>query len=985
MKRLSRLGAIPLCVIAATASPALAQTSADGAQPAPEAAEDASGPQEIIVTGSRIARRDYTSNSPITSVSESQLDATASPTVEEALNQLPQFAGSAGAASGGVGSSTRAGQASANLRALGPQRTLVLLDGRRMQPSGADGSIDLNTVPDALVESVEVITGGASAVYGSDAIAGVVNFRTKRNFSGILLEGDAGITTYGDGATRSLRATLGTDIGTRGNAVISFSYSDRDDVKGAARDGRLGSRFAAALPQGTIRTAATNLPSQAAIDAIFARYGVAPGSIARTNTIGFNNDGTLFSQNSPAANIRGLSEHEYLDGAGLRYSGGEIFNIQIPLTRYSVFGKTYYELTDDIEAYAVGYYTNYKAEISRASPVTGGTGTIPISIPVTNPFIGSDLAQLLASRPNPTAPFSLTKRYSEVGASSERNEYDIFQVTGGLKGKLPSLGWSWDAYASYGEARQDQQIFGFASQQALTSLLQAADGGASLCAGGYNPFGITSISDACRDYLLRYPENHSITRQTVVEASVQGGLAALPAGELSFALGAAYRRNSFRFDADPMVSSGDLINLPISNSTSGSTSVKEIYGELLIPIIHDTPLIRQLDVNLGYRYSSYNTVGSVSTYKADVSWEVFDALRLRGGYSRAIRAPNIGELYGAAGTVGQNLGAVGTIGSGDACDIRGAYRAPGYADAAQVRALCLAQGVPAAIIDSYRNLDTLTTTRFSGNPDLSEETADTYSIGAVLKSPFASPFLSGISLSVDYYNIKLKGAVGQITGQVAMSKCFNADGSNPTYSNTNLYCSLITRLAGPGTIDVIRTPLLNLGGYKTSGVDFQADWTIDWGALGADRLGKLHLGTVVNYLDSFRIQNLPGAPFREYGGTILNTQIDPLSTSLPKWKAVSWAQWTLGDFDLNFRWRHIGAMKNANNVGTTSTTRGVKAVDYFDLIGTLKVADDFDFRLGVSNLTNVAAPQVGVVPGDTDANTYDQLGRRFFVGAKARF
>lgn len=993
MKSMTRLPAIPLCVLVALSTPAFAQTAApagatdtQAAAPADQKAGDADGNgAEVVVTGSRIARRDYTSDSPITTVTAEQLRSTASPTVEAALNQLPQFAGSAGAASGGVGASTRAGQASANLRAFGPQRTLVLLDGRRMQPAGADGAVDLNTIPDALVENVEVITGGASAIYGSDAIAGVVNFKTKRNFTGFQLDGDSSITTRGDGSTRSIRATAGTNLGERGNIVVSASYATRDDVRGIARPFLVGSRLAAALPEGTLQVASANLPSQAAVNTIFARYGVAAGTVLRTNTFGFNNDGTLFSQNNPVANVRGVSAHELIDAGGLRYSGGEFFNIQIPLERFSAFAKARYDLGENVELFGVATYNTYDVLLSRAAPVTGGTGTVPIPIPVTNPFIPGDLAALLASRPSSTAAFTLNKRYSEVGPTSEANSYNVFQVTGGLAGKIPPLGWSWNAYASYGESEQKQQINGFVSQQALASLLQAADGGRSRCEGGYNPFGLTSLSAACRDYLLRTAENVARTRQTVVEASLQGKILDLPAGSLSFAVGADYRRNTYRFTADPLVSAGELINLPVSNSARGATTVKELYGELLIPLIHDTPLIRQLDVDLGYRYSSYDTIGSVSTYKADVSWKVFDPLRLRGGYSRAIRAPNIGELFGAAGTVGQNLGANGTIGSGDACDVRGAYRAASNTNASQVRALCIAQGIPAAIVDTYRNLDTLTTTRFAGNPALEEETADTYSIGGVLRSPFASPLLSGFTVSVDYYNIKLKGAVGRITGQVAMSKCFNADGSNPTYSITNYYCTLITRLTGTGTINLIETPLLNLGGYRTSGIDIQADWNIDLDRLGAKGWGKLHLGTVASYLDSFKIQNLPNAPFREYGGTILNTQVDPLSTSLPRWKWMSSAGWSTDALGLEFRWRHIAAMKNANNVGTTATTRGVDAVDYLDLIGTIRAGSNFEFRLGVTNLTDVAAPQVGVVAGDTDFNTYDQLGRRVFAGVRAKF
>ncbi|MES3027740.1 MAG: TonB-dependent receptor [Pseudomonadota bacterium] len=955
------------------------------AQTAPDTAADAV--EEVIVTGSRIARRDYAAESPIVTVGQDVLKSSGAVTVEASLNQLPQFTASAGAGTGGAGNANRGGQASANLRSLGPQRTLVLLDGRRMQPSNADGTVDLNTLPDMLIDNVEVITGGASAAYGSDAVAGVVNFKLKRNIDGMIVDAQYGVTGEGDGETLNLGVAIGSKFAEdRGGAMLAISFADRKPVYAPDRDFFKYSKVTTALPQGVLQVVATNLPTQAAVNGVFAGYG-ATTPVLRTNDIGFNVDGTLFSRGNPIANFTDPATHIYNDGRTLGYSTGDFGYLQMPLRRYSAFGSAHYEINEHVEAYGQALFTDYKATFGIAAPVLGGSSGPVAPIPVTNPFIPTDLATLLASRPNPTAPFYLTKRLDDVGLRQQTNQYTVYQLLGGLRGSLPDHDITWDVYGSYGSTQANVTDRGYPSLPGISTLLAAPDGGRSICEGGFNPFGTQALSAACQTYLERTITSVTDVKQTVLEGSAQGHLFEVPAGDVRFAVGADYRENTFDYQPDALAITGELVNFAPVRPTSGSTKVSEIYGEVLVPLLKDQPWVQSLELSAAYRYSHYNTVGGVHTYKTDLSWEVSDWVRLRGGYSRAVRAPNIGELYAALVQSAQSLGAVGPIGSGDPCDVRGGYRAPSAAGAAQVRALCLAQGVPTAVIDTYRDTNAQVTFNTSGNPKLEEEKADTFSIGAVLRSPFENPLFSNATLSIDYYNIDLKGAVGTVTAPVAVSKCYNADGSNPTYDPSNLYCGLVNRRPESGLIGVVQSPLLNLGGYKTAGVDVQADWSIHLADLGVfgDDPGTLKLGAVVSYLDTFQIQNLPNGRYQEYAGTILNTQIDPLSSARPRWKSTASVAYVRDSFDVQMRWRWIDAMTNAGNVGNTGTARGVGEVSYYDLVGQYTLKDGVQLRAGVINLTDKQAPQVGSVIGNTDYSTYDLVGRRFYVGARLRF
>jgi outer membrane receptor protein involved in Fe transport len=970
-----------LMLVLAASAAALPMAARAQASAAPEQVA------EVVVTGSRISRRDYVSDSPIVTVGPQVMASSGVPTIEGALNQLPQVDASAGSASS---FNARGGQASIDLRGLGQQRTLVLLNGRRLQPSNPDGSVDLNIVPKSLVDNVEVITGGASAVYGSDAVTGVVNLKLKQKFTGAEIDAQFGTSDHGDANSYNLTGILGANFaGDRGNVFVAADYADRNGLSFTKRGYLKDQALTTTYPNGILLVNSANLPTQAAVNGVFGAYGVPSGTVSRSSQLGFNTDGSLFLG---LTNYRGSRAEPFTIYNGGLYSDTGYFNYaQVPLKKEALFAHLSYEVDPRFTVFVEGLYTHYTALTAGPPPNSSSTSNLLV-VPITNPFIPADLRSVLASRPNPTAPFNIQKRFDILGPRSEHDEYDVYQATVGANGEFGDgvlSGWSWDSDVSYGRTEYTATEINYPLVSATNALLAAPDGGVSQCAGGFNPFGLQPFSQACRAFITRNAQNHTILDQLIVEGTAQGKVFTLPAGDVKAAIGADYRRNSYRFTPSPFVAAGDLANYNPILASRGHTDVKEIYAELLAPVLRDLPLVQELNLDLGYRYSRYDIAGGQSTYKADFDWRVAGGLRLRGGFARAIRAPSVGELYSAASQNSISLGTIGLASSGDPCDIRSAYRAGGAPSAAAVRALCIAEGIPASFVDAFQNTTSRTPFTTSGNTNLEPEKADTFSLGAVWRPGFDAALFSHVTLSVDYYNIKLNGAVGVITAPLAVQKCFNADGSNPPLSTSNFYCGLITRNPSSGLITNVTTPALNLGGYKSSGVDVEGDWSFDLGAVGlADSDGRLSLSTVVSYLDKFEIQTLPGGSTYDYAGTIGNLQIDTLADAHPTWKAISTATYDRGPLSLSVKWRYIGRMGNANNVGTTSTLPPVKAVSYFDLDGLWRVNEKVELRVGVVNVADRHPPTVLASPigqYTTDLNTYDLIGRRYYVSVKARF
>lgn len=911
-------------------------------------------------------------------MSSQAIQSTGEVTLEKSLSILPQFGLGENSASTGFGST---GQATLNLRGLGSFRNLVLLDGKRMQPANVSQAVDINTIPRTLVENVEVITGGASAVYGSDAIAGVVNFRTKKNFSGLMLDAQYNITGRGDGGVVDVAGTLGGNFADgRGNAVISVSYSKRDPIgyqsRAFFRENEGGTDLR--LPTG-VYTPGSNQPSQAALNALFAGYGVANGAVPPASALGFNADGTLFSATLGVDNYRG-SQGGLLFNTGTQVNNLNVYlTLQAPLERYTAFGRVTYELTPDITAFAQFQYASYTTQVVVES------GNAALTVPITNPFIPANLRTLLESRPNPTGSVTLQKRFLEAGPRLTNREFQVGQIVAGLNGKIAGIDGTWELYGSHGQTTINENQPGSVLRSSLTALLNAPDGGRSLCAGGYNPFGVTTLSSACYDYLVSSPYRKTELRQDVIEANVQGGIFNLPAGQVRFAAGAGYRRNTYATEVDRILQQAEVIGVLFTSNSRGSVDVKEVYGELLVPILRDKPFFQSLDLDAGFRYSDYNLSGGISTYKADLTWSPVKSLLLRGGYARAVRAPSVGELFVP------NNGAIPNIGEpsnglGDPCTIGSPARTGG--NAAAVRSLCVAQGVPAGVVDTFVNAQNESNATNSGNSALRPETADTFTAGVVINPSFNTPWFSRFHFTVDYYNISVKDAIGVVSASQTLASCFNYDGVNPSYSAASAPCQRISRDVDGRLLNIFQ-PTLNLGAYKTSGIDFQLDWAISLDAIGLSPDAQIDINSAVSWLERFDIQTAPGGAFAQYAGTVGAASAATTSGqpgSLPTWKAATSVAYTDRVGTIGMRWRFLDKMQSsARATNPAATTPGQDAYNLFDLYGSFNVNTAFSLRYGINNLFDKDPPRLGGRLGVTEPSTYDVLGRTFYVGITTKF
>jgi outer membrane receptor protein involved in Fe transport len=944
---------------------------------APDAAPAGAEPkmETVVVTGSKIARRDYSSSSPIVTTGKDLIQESGNVTLEATLNQMPQFTPSGTAATGGQGQGARA---TLDLRGLGDNRNLILLDGRRLPLSSAFGQVDINTIPPAIIDGIETISGGASAVYGSDAMSGVVNFKTLRKFEGVVLDVQYGNSQKNDARKLSPSITAGTKFAEgKGHALFSISYDERQALQGMSRP-----FFNLGVPSSFIGTStylpsAANLPSQAAVNGVFAKYGVA-STVPRTNNLGFNDNGTLFSQTG-AINYLGPVNTSYaLVGGNVRMPVLPQSDLINGLRRENVFSKVEYRVTPDLTAYTQFLHTHSVAHTSSGGSLTqfglGGNTTVPLS----NPFIPTDLRTILASRPDASAPFLWNTRFVGIPAKQWDEAYNTDQLLIGLRGNIPYKDWTWDAYVSADRSVHDQTLFNAVLSSRVQELLNSPNGGTSICAGGFNPFGIansTSLSQACRNYLSTTAISKEELTQRVAEASAQGSLFALPAGDLQFSTSVNYRKNTYSYLPDSQLAAQNIEAVIASQRSSGKTAVKEAAMELRIPLLADAPLAKSLTVSPGARISDYDISGIAKTWKIDAEWTPVRNLLVRGGVQHSIRAPNIGELFSAA------TGAQVQFGSppngGEPCDVRTAARTG--ANAAALRGLCIATGVPANVVDTYTFPTVATSTISSGNQNLTPEKASTKTLGFVLTPQFSAPLFSQLSGSVDFYNIKIDDTISAVPAAAALNKCYNLDGSNPSYSASNPFCQLVSRDAN-GLLTQVAAPYLNLGLLKTSGMDVQLDWRFKLAALGLpDTWGTFGVNTGVNLTHSYQSQALPGDAIKEFKGTV-----DLVIR--PAWQSTTTFRYELGRGSATLRWRHIPAMDDVTSVTRpASPAAGVARYDIFDLGVRFAMSKNVDLRAGINNLFN---RDPALVPGNqnlTLASTYDIIGRAYYVGARTKF
>lgn len=1007
----------------AAADPVVADPAAD--PPAPQGATPgAAAPSltEVVVTGSRIASRSYTSDSPLVSVNPALIASAGQVSLDTALGQMPQFAAGQGKAEvGDVQGATgfQGGQSYSDLRGLGPQRTLVLLDGQRLVPTNPNGSVDLNVIPMALIQSVDVITGGASAVYGSDAMAGVVNFRLRQHFHGIQLSYQHGATTGGYGKEDSVSVLMGGNFAhNKGNAVLDIEYNERGAITGT--DTPFFSSYSN-FPRGVERGPeaifnAGELGGKipiAAVNSVLAKYG---DSVTGTGNyggyLGINGDGTLFTTRDPAncaQNYRGaIGKVPGLaitpDCTSVKSYLGPYFYVQTPLQRYNLFSHVTYNINDNVQAYGqINFMHSTSGDVNAASYV--GPGKF-LYVPTNSPYVygNSDLSPILAAAGvafGPTAgsanAIHMEDWLTPMGPRIETFLYNDYQFTAGLKGGVGATSLAWNVYGSYGQTHMENDETNNVNLPALENILygvadyQGGDG--SSCVGyAWNPLGGQPMSKGCLEYATGTAKNVNLITQKYFEADLSGDLWQLPAGQLKFALGADYRGDSFDYQADPALNPAfdampstfpaDIISpsYDLISSAAGSQNVREVYVELRAPLLKDKPFAKDVSVDVAGRHSQYDLFGGANTWKADLHWQATDAVAIRGGFERAFRAPSLQDLYNPIVQAQDSL----TV---DPCNYDSSYRTG--PNAAQVTALCAAQS-PAAASPTFSYGLQSANGIIHGNPNLKPEVADTYSLGFVLTPHFEAPMAHDLSASVDYYHIKISGAIAGETLNAIVQNCFNANGSNPSYSESNFYCQQITRDPGSGGIVLAKEFSLNVGSYLTEGVDFEAHWGFSLGDLGLPPgAGRVRLQTYVSYLRSLQITGVPGVPNIDFAGSVGDTQTvmqadgtTASDISHPKWKANTMLGYTVGPVGAALHWRYISAMQDLMD-GPGSGDPGVPAYSYFDFDLSYQVTPQIQLTGGLTNLFNKQPPRIAGAPLLTDAAAYDVMGRTYYVGVKA--
>jgi outer membrane receptor protein involved in Fe transport len=640
-------------------------------------------------------------------------------------------------------------------------------------------------------------------------------------------------------------------------------------------------------------------------------------------------------------------------------------------------------------------------------------------VPVTNPFIPQALRTLLASRTGDdpllvgagaTEPWLFGVRPLSFGARTASYDNRVVQYLGGVSFPLGE-NWEVEAYISRGTTDITRTQGGNIDTQRLTDVLghitQNPGGSNGACATD-NFFGDRALSDACRRYLATFVTRVERYEQIVGQAFIRGDLFELPAGMVQVVGGAERREMEYnlRFTSNP----GPFSGFTVGNPEAGSSNFTDLFAEASVPLVKDAEFAQNLELILGGRYSwsqfenlltgaRSDSRGSF-TYKAEVNWAVNDWARLRGSFQRANREPNFNELFVGSASAPQIF---------DPCSaFTNAFRTN-----AQVRALCTAQGVGAAGANtapgSQANIN------LSGNQNLTAEKADTFTIGGVFQSPWEGQWTDRLTVSLDYYNIKIKDPILVFDTNTAIASCFNYNGANPTLSNANLFCAGIRRTGGSLTSATIINPAAPVGGdqawpfenggvVKTSGIDFQVAYGFDWAWMGLpDWLGRVDMSVLLTHVLEYKQADRQGLPTTDYTGTI-GYFGSGLGSSYPDWKAtfntrlafdkIGMMGWETSDFSLGSRVRFIDAMKNRQFaqypgetfLGTAGVNPNVKSTFYWDLDATLGLTDNVELKIGVNNVLDqqprLYAPNV---QSGTDPSTYDIVGRRLFGQVKMRF
>ncbi|GGI73195.1 TonB-dependent receptor [Polymorphobacter multimanifer] len=919
------------------------------ATPPAATAEETGALEDIVVTGSRIRRDPLSQSAPVQVLDSASLAQTGLSSVADILQRIPAASGGLNSRfnnsgnlgnppdGGGVG----AGSAEVELRYLGSRRTLVLVDGMRFvngsSASGIPASVDLNSLPAGMVDRIEVLQSAASALYGSDAIAGVVNIITKSEQAGLQASAQYGQFRQGDGATQDYNISYGIK-GEATSVVVGVSYVKADLVSTADRPlSQLPNPGATSCLQGGC-SGATPLgqfflsPSQ--VLTLKAPVAGRPRFDA-TNPTGPNSDFKPFT-------------------TGDRFNFAPFNFFITPSERYGGLVSIKQALSDRVNFRVKALYNRRNSQNQAAflplflGPDAGsGTVTDTFSIDATSPFNPFGVTLSAGGPGEPPANYGfIARRVVEAGPRSFSQKVDTMSVTGTLDGAFDvgARTWYWDVNAvlGYNYARQ---VF---TGNINTSLLRQALGPISQCTGACVPFnifgGVGSITPAMLGFVGFTEQSRSQQKLNDYTANLNGTLFDMPAGPVGFAVGYEHRNQSGSFTPDPIVEAGFSADIPARGS-SGAFKVDEVYGELRVPLLSDIPLINSLEVDGAIRYSKYSTFGDNTTYTGNVLWKPFSDLLVRGSYATALRAPSIGELFGAPSRFDG--------GAFDPCnDINGTL--PGNVPAsATVRANCIANGVPAN--GSYAVDAAGASVVTGGNITLQPETSRTIAFGGAYSPAWArnSGFARTLVLEGSYSDVKLDGAIASVPADLTLARC--AQTGDP------LSCGNIQRTPA-GFVGVVNGILQNIGGIRVKAIDVNFTYRSPETSVGS--FGLTWNNTwLLRYEES--VPSTGGFTVIDRTGTTRGSPVQ----SYPRYKANAILDWAIAGFTASFTGRYISGVTESANA------RRLNRILYGDVqLGyTPSFLDDrMTFTVGVNNVFNSGPPPCFSCTGPSfHPTTYD--------------
>jgi outer membrane receptor protein involved in Fe transport len=911
--------------------------------------------ETIVVTGSRIARSGFTAPTPVTVVGQERLQVRGITNVGEALNELPSFRAlqtpaTQQAQGGNIGARIL------DLRGLGATRTLVLVDGKRFVPSTTQGTIDVNLIPSALVERTEVVTGGASAAYGSDAVAGVVNFILNKRLDGLRASAQYGITERGDNAQKNVTLAYGTGFGDdRGHFVIGGEWDKVDGLGDCYTridwcPGQLAGNSAAGAGGLPANVVAGPLGTGNLAQAGLINFGTTAANVRSfvPRGITFNPDGStrayqygtiLGNATTPLFTIGGEDAvpNAYLQGILL----------SPPVERIVGYGHLDYELSDGLTA-------NLDLSYGKVEGTIVGSLARDANFVINrdNAFLPGALATIMDA--NGLASLSLGRAFGDLGGSINNSKNETYRAVVSLEGRIND-NWRWDAYYQYGRNEFRQDYTGNVVIARMRNAIDAVNvGGSTVCrinadanttnndpsCVAFNPFGENRFTPDAAAYVAPSGFQETTTTQHVIAANLNGDLFALPGGDFSVAAGGEYRRDRAQGTADALSTANAFWSFN-GKPINGRIEVTEGYVEAVAPLLRDVTGFNLLELNGAVRRTHYSrsspgtgtgsTSVNVTTWKLGGIWEPLPELRFRVTRSRDIRAPNVSELFGPV-----TLGRV-------------------------------------TINDPVFSGQQFQVDAFSGaNPALAPEKADTWTAGVVLQPSW--DFLRSFRFSADYFDIKVGGAIATLGSQSLITGCAGA------LSN---FCQFITRDPTTNQITRVQDTLQNVSELVNRGIDFEATYRTDIGAAGS--IDFRVLATHYLELEVAGIDRTGQTGFRP--GT---------TTGIPDWTVDGTVTWTLDPITLSAHARHITRGKlDALLVGpeddgyavtlpNSASSNRVAARTYFDLSGTVRVAENFELFGVINNLFDKDPPLAPSAQGGTNQVYFDPYGRAYRIGVRVR-